>query len=124
MRALYLLNSTDVGERLRISRESAKLTQNDVAEKINIARTTIVAIEKGERRVRFSELQELTEVYGTSINALLRLEATHVDVAPRFRKLDGTNSSAVGSAAQLLNNLSKADLELENLLGRRIDAWH
>ena len=53
------LNSHDVGERLRIARETAAITQADAAAGIDVARTTFVAIEKGQRRIRPDELQLL-----------------------------------------------------------------
>lgn len=107
----------DLGERLRVAREAASLTQKDAAESIEVARTTLVAIEQGQRRVRMDELQRLTKLYGTSVNALLRREAVHVDLAPRFRKLIGADDPAAVAAAQLLSDLAKAEVELENLLG-------
>ena len=70
-----------------IARESARLTQEAAADAIDVARTTIVAIEQGQRRVRLGELQKLAKAYGTSVNALMREEAIHVDLAPRFRKV-------------------------------------
>jgi Zn-dependent peptidase ImmA (M78 family)/transcriptional regulator with XRE-family HTH domain len=107
----------DAGERLRIAREAAKITQADAATAIGVARTTIVAIEQGERRVRMSELQPLAKVYGTSVNALLRQESIHIDLAPRFRKLVGRDDGAADAAAHLIAELAKAEVELENLLG-------
>ena len=86
MSALDTMSPADVGERLRIARDNADITQKDAADKINIARTTLVAIEKGQRRIRIDELQQLAKLYGTSVNALLRREAVHVDLVPRFRK--------------------------------------
>jgi Zn-dependent peptidase ImmA (M78 family)/DNA-binding XRE family transcriptional regulator len=109
----------EVGERLRIARESAGITQADAASSIEVARTTLVAIEQGQRRIRIGELQRLAKLYGTSVNALLRQEAVHVDLAPRFRKLVSTSDNAVDTAAQLLADLAKAEVELENLLGVR-----
>lgn len=107
----------EVGERLRIAREAAKLKQADAAAKLNIARTTLVAIEQGQRRVRISELQQLAKLYSTSINALLRTEAIKVDLAPQFRKLSEHVDEAIENAARLLSDLAKAEVELENLLG-------
>ncbi|MDP1701731.1 MAG: XRE family transcriptional regulator [Aestuariivirga sp.] len=107
----------EVGERLRIAREAAKLKQVDAAAKLDIARTTLVAIEQGQRRVRISELQQLVKLYHTSINALLRTEAIKVDLAPQFRKLTEHVDEAVENAARLLSDLAKAEVELENLLG-------
>lgn len=107
----------EVGERLRIARETKGFTQAGAAEKIEFARTTLVAIEKGQRRVKIDELQKLAQCYETSVNALLRRESVHVDLVPRFRKLQKSTEDASSSAAQLLTDLAKAEIELENLLG-------
>ena len=49
------ISSEELGERLRIAREAARVTQADAAEAINVARTTLVAMEQGQRRVRIDE---------------------------------------------------------------------
>ena len=107
----------DIGERLRIAREAAGIKQADAASAIEVARTTLVAIEQGQRRIRMNELQQLAKLYRTSVNAVLRQEAVQVDLAPRFRKLLGTSDQAADTAAKLLGDLAKAEVELENLLG-------
>lgn len=116
MTPLEQMSPTEAGERLRVAREGANITQAAVASAIGLARTTVVAIEQGERRVRFDELQKLATLFGTSVNALLRREAVHVDLAPRFRKLRGNHDGAA-DAATLLASLAQAEVELENLLG-------
>jgi Zn-dependent peptidase ImmA (M78 family)/DNA-binding XRE family transcriptional regulator len=117
MNLLEQISPQEIGERLRIARENAKLKQEDAARLIDAARTTVVAIEQGQRRVRIGELQKLAKGYGTSVNALLRREAVHVDLAPRFRKILGSKDGAAADAADLLGKLAKAEVELENLLG-------
>lgn len=109
----------EVGERLRLARDAAKITQAQAAASLNVARTTLVAIEQGQRRPRLEELQRLAAMYGTSVNALLRHEAVHVDLVPRFRKMIGDSEPAVDHAAGVLAALVKAEVELENLLGVR-----
>lgn len=105
-----------VGERLRQAREGADVTQAAAGIAIDVARTTIVAIEKGDRKIRLGELQKLAQLYRTTVNALLRQESVHVDLVPRFRKLPGKGVEAE-RAAELLASLAKAEVELENLLG-------
>src|ERR1017187_1122244 len=117
MTPLEEMSPADVGERLRIAREGAGISQANAAASIDVARTTLVAIEQGQRRVRMSGLQQLARLYGTSVNALLRQEAIQVDLAPRFRKLAGSSDTAVDAVAKLLADLAKAEVELENLLG-------
>ena len=111
------LSNVDVGKRLRIARETVDLTQAKVARKINMARTTLVSIEQGQRRVRIDELQKLAALYGTSANAILRYESICPDLVPRFRKLSQSTDMAVKEAIQVLNGLARAETELENALG-------
>jgi Zn-dependent peptidase ImmA (M78 family)/DNA-binding XRE family transcriptional regulator len=106
-----------LGERLRVARETAKVTQDVAAKHAGVARTTLVAIEKGQRDARIDELQALAHCYGVSVNALLRQEAIHVDLVPRFRRLAESDEPGVDAAAQLLNDLVRAEVELENALG-------
>jgi len=106
-----------LGERLRLAREAAKLTQASAAALIGVARTTIVAIEQGLRHIRLDELQKLASAYGTSANFLLRREAVLLDLVPRFRKLPQGVGEEVEVASRLLNDLVRAEVELENALG-------
>jgi Zn-dependent peptidase ImmA (M78 family)/transcriptional regulator with XRE-family HTH domain len=107
----------ELSERLRIAREAAKITQAAAAAAARMARTTLVAIEQGQRKARIDELQVLAKLYGTSVNALLRREAVHVDLVPKYRKLTEQTDPAVEAAGRLLTDLVKAEVELENLLG-------
>lgn len=111
------LGDAEIGERLRLAREGAKITQAQAADVIGAARTTIVAIEQGKRRIQMEELQKLATVYGTSANAILRREAVHLDLVPRFRKLEDSKDDDVERATHLLNNLVRSEVELENALG-------
>ena len=111
------VNVVDVGRRLRIAREAAGMTQAHAAANIKVARTTLVAIEKGQRTVQFAELRPLARLYRTSVNALLRRESVYTDLVPRFRKLPGSRDESSAEASRLLADLVRAEVELENLLG-------
>src|SRR3546814_19753928 len=63
------------------------------------------------------ELQMLAHRYGVSVNGLLRREAVHTDLLPRFRKLRETEDDHTAEAVSLLNGLIAADVELENIPG-------
>ena len=106
----------DIGKRLRLARERAGLTQVQVAGEIGISRTTLVAIESGKRQVRVDEIRLLARSYGESVNALVRPESAPIDLLPRFRKVNGGSDSAANQAAEVLSNLVRAEVELENLL--------
>jgi len=117
MNIIDTIPSSLVGERLRLARENAGINQAKAAKAAGLARTTLVAIEQGKRRARLPELQTLVRLYDSSINSVLREEAIHVDLVPRFRKLLDTSDSAANSAVTVISNLAKAEVELENILG-------
>ncbi|MDA7988564.1 MAG: ImmA/IrrE family metallo-endopeptidase [Pirellulales bacterium] len=107
----------DVGDRLRRARDDADLTQQEAADAIEIARTTLVAIEGGQRQPRINELQRLAKLYGFSVNALLREESVHVDLVPRFRRLSNATDAAASEAIDMMSRLARAEVEFEKLLG-------
>ncbi len=111
------LTDRAIGQRLRVARKVAQLTQAEAAEAIQIARTTLIAIEQGRRQIRIRELQELAFRYGTSANAILRRDAVHLDLVPQFRRLPQSADRATDEAARLLTALVSAEVELENALG-------
>lgn len=117
MSDLNELSAQEIGRRLRLARENAGVRQDDAAQVLAVSRPTLVSIEKGTRRVRVQELQALAHHYGVSVNALLRREAVHTDLVPRFRKLRETEGKYTAEAISLFNNLIKADVEMENVLG-------
>lgn len=117
MADLNAISAQEMGRRLRLAREGANVRQEDAAQTINVSRPTLVAIEKGLRPVRIQELQILARHFGTSVNALLRREAVHTDLVPRFRKLRETEDAHTTEAINLLNKLVEAEVELENILG-------
>ena len=56
-----------IASRLRLSREMAGLTQNQVAKSFNWHRPTVSEIEAGRRRVSAEELLALAEMYGVNV---------------------------------------------------------
>ncbi len=111
-----VIDPVALGERLRLARDAAKVTQAHAADAIGAVRTTLVAIEQGVRRPRLDELQTLAGLYGLTVNALLRRETASVDLRARFRRIQG-GGSEVDAASALLTDLVKAEIELEDLLG-------
>lgn len=113
----HSLTDAELGERLRIARESVNKTQVEAAQLINVARTTLVAIEKGQRKLRLEELQKLAFAYGTTANSLLKKESVHLNLVPQFRKHGSVPDKSIEEASRILNKLVSAELELENVLG-------
>lgn len=69
--ALTSCNPVAVGCALRQARKNAKYTQEEAAAFIGVARTSIVAVENGQRRIRIEELAILAQKYDIDIQVLL-----------------------------------------------------
>lgn len=115
--SIHNLDPVELGHRLRLAREETRLTQAAAASKAEMSRTTLVAIEQGRRPVKDAELIGLTDIYNVTLNQLLRREAVHVDLVPRFRKMGESMDGAFSSAIETLNDFVTAEVELENILG-------
>lgn len=63
-------NNYTVNELIQIFRKRVGMTQEDLASRLGLARTTITAIEKGERSVKAEELLKLSEALGVKISDL------------------------------------------------------
>jgi len=113
----HQLDTKELGRRLRVARESVGQTQAIAARNVGLSRTTLVAIEKGERAIRDDELIALVDVYGIRLNELLRREAINVDLLPRFRKMTEPGEGETETAISILNDFVAAEVELESILG-------
>jgi len=82
---LERLDSKIVGERLKSARRASGFTQEQVADRLAVARTTVVAIEKGERRVTPEELLAFSTCYGRGVSELVRQSSFTEALAPQFR---------------------------------------
>ncbi|MGE3876361.1 MAG: helix-turn-helix domain-containing protein [Parvibaculaceae bacterium] len=115
------LGPAELGERLRGARSGANLTQDAAAASLGMARTTLVAIEKGQRPVRPEELLAFSRLYGVSAGKLTSPDAVHVDLSTKFRRTEGREASkAVTNALNLLNRLATGAAQLEGLLGQQL----
>jgi len=63
--------SNTLNERLKQARKNLGLSQEYVADVMEMHRTTITAIEIGSRKVTASELKAFAELYGVTLNELI-----------------------------------------------------
>jgi len=122
MRELERLDPVELGRRLKAARNAARVTQDQAAERIGAVRTTIVAIERGDRRLSAEELLGLCDLYQTSPGRLVRPDAVHVDLAVQFRRLPagGADQDAL-DVSRVLHELAARYVELERKLGRPLE---
>ncbi len=112
-----MISSQRLGERITQARKRQDKTQAELAEALGIARTTLVAMEKGERRPSNAELIQLAQVLSVTVNELLREHTVVADAAPRFRMAPRRGrDEAIDTAVERLKELGRQYVELEQVL--------
>ncbi|MEL6911510.1 MAG: helix-turn-helix transcriptional regulator, partial [Cyanobacteria bacterium J06598_4] len=61
------MNYAELGRRIRLAREAASLSQDDVAKHLKLSRSAISLVESGKRKVDSLELQKFSNLVGKSI---------------------------------------------------------
>lgn len=107
-----------LGLRLQEARKARDLTQQEVAEHLGMARTTVTAIEKGERPVQPEELLRFSALYGRAVHDLLRQQEPLTSFTVQFRtslNQPGLDGPKVLTTIAEFQQLSEDYLELEEL---------
>ena len=66
------MNQTTLGKRIREERKKSNLTQEQLAELINVSTTYVGFIERGERTLTLNKLINISNVLGVSVDYLLQ----------------------------------------------------
>ena len=109
-----------IGRRLQEARKARGLTQKEVADALGFARTTVTALEKGERRTRPNELIQMARLYGRPVGDFVGEKEPVSDFTVQFRaavaKLDSRHSQdELRQAVESFHRLCEDYLHLENL---------
>ncbi|MCC3413499.1 MULTISPECIES: XRE family transcriptional regulator [unclassified Microcoleus] len=108
-----------LGELLQQARKKCGMTQSDAANIIDVARTTIVAIEKGERRIKATELIKLARAYGRSVSDFVRsrpvIQPFEMQFRAAYQRSEGEEVQ-IEPAIQQLEELCRNYLELEEIM--------
>lgn len=114
------IDPRELGQNLKIARELRGLRQEDAAKIINVARTTLTAIEQGQRRIKINELMKLVEAYGRSVGDFVRFRPVSRDFRVQFR---GPSHAVDLERAKItvsqndFQELCRDYLELEEIMG-------
>ncbi|MEG4281564.1 XRE family transcriptional regulator [Microcoleus sp. A006_D1] len=108
-----------LGELLQQARKKCGMTQSDAANIIDVARTTIVAIEKGERRLKATELIKLARAYGRSVSDFVRsrpvIQPFEMQFRAAYQRSEGEELH-IEPAIMRLEELCRNYLELEEMM--------
>ena len=103
------LNYKKIGERLRKLRKYMGLTQEQVAEILNVGRDAILRIEKGDRKIDLQELMTFSKLYNISIDELTAEEHSinrnNIIFARGFNKLSEKDKKEIISLIEYKNIL-------------------
>lgn len=111
-----------LGRRLQEARKARGLTQQEVAESLAVARTTVTALEKGERRPRPDELIQMARLYGHAVGDFVGPREPATDFTVQFR-MAGSNAASLDAQHELehgireFRGLCEDYLYLESLTG-------
>ncbi len=64
-----------VGKRVRSNREAARLTQEQLAKKVGVSRTSITNLEAGRQKMALHSLHEIASTLGIELKELIPAEA-------------------------------------------------
>lgn len=64
----------EVGEKIKQLRKDKHITQSELAKYLNVTQSTIVAIEKGTRKLTLTKIQMLADYFETSVDILLDVD--------------------------------------------------
>jgi Zn-dependent peptidase ImmA (M78 family)/DNA-binding XRE family transcriptional regulator len=121
---LDTINPRDLGRELQAARKQRGLTQEEAAKLLDVARTTITAIEKGERRVRANELIALAKAYGRAVGDFVRPRLAVAELQPQLHGAglvtDEERAEVEPYVAQLID-YGRNYVELEQLTGSRLE---
>ncbi len=114
-----MISTQELGRRIAAQRKRRGVRQAELAAQLGLARTTVVAIEKGQRRPSDSELVAIARALSVPLNELIREHFVSGDVAPRFRIGPGKGpaTTEVAQAVDQVVSLARRFVELERLLG-------
>lgn len=120
------LNSAVLRARLRGARADAGISQQEVADRLGVARTTVIAIENGQRRLQAEELLALSKIYGQRLEVLLREAPAQRSLAAQFRLANNrvAEDEQLRAATQELQALVEDYVALERTLGVTLPTHH
>jgi transcriptional regulator with XRE-family HTH domain len=104
-----------IGERLRIKRELTGYTQEEVADKLNVATSTYGKLERGETLIDVERLKEIADIFETSIADLIDLES----FTANKNKSVAENKEQENTYLFILQTLIKINEKLPELLERQ-----
>lgn len=106
---------SEIGKKVRQLREAANLTQQQVADYLEVDQSLISKFEKGERSISSEALKQLAVLFCCPVSALISEEA----VKPVFNVAFRTNAMSAEDlrALSVINRIALNQLQMDQLAG-------
>lgn len=110
-----------INEKIRLVREAKGLTQEQMAEKLEISRNSYGDIERGDNDVKLSKLEKIAELFELKLSELVDLSdkgTVNINFPNQRNKTNHQNNVYVGSCAaelkeqKLLNEFKDKEIAL------------
>lgn len=105
-----------IGEKIKYFRNQKGLTQEDLANKLNLGKGTISNYESGYRTPKEKRLFELAEILGISINDLFPPTVQSKDIYDIYSQLNDENKSKVYNYAFNLREEQNSEVQESNVV--------
>ena len=114
-----MLTQRDLGQRLKSAREAIGLTQQRVADQVELTRVAISQIESGHRAVSSLELMRLSRLYGQDMTSFLEERPVEQDALAVLLRAhpDLIEYENLGDSLQNATELFREYTNLKELLG-------
>lgn len=110
-------NNKTIGSNIKKLREHYKLSQETISSYLSIDQSLLCKIEKGERSLSLSNIEELCSLFGIKLDDLFdeNMKVNGHNVAFRAKSIDMDDLKGIGMVNQIILN----DKLLDDLLGEK-----
>lgn len=107
------MEKEEIGKKIKILRKTRGLTQQQLADKLNVKRATISNYEIGRRSPHIKELEDIAEALGVNLDYFGFGGSAAVDLVARAKVLFDDNSISAEEKAQAYKSIMKLYLDME-----------
>jgi transcriptional regulator with XRE-family HTH domain len=107
------MEKEEIGKKIKILRKTRGLTQQQLADKLNIKRATISNYEIGRRSPHIKELEDISEALGVNLEYFGFGGSAAVDLVARAKVLFEDNTISAEEKAKAYREIMKLYLDME-----------
>lgn len=113
----------EFGRRLAFIRQNSKLSQSQIAQKLNIAQSTYAGYEKGVRKIPLEIIVQLSKILNISLTILILGDEANIvkdytiseqELIKKYRQLTAEQQGAIENSINYYIKANKKDQTTEN----------